>query len=225
MNILMPMAGEGTRIKHLHPFPKPLVPVAGKPMFYWPLQAAGKVNKYIFVVQQKHVDEFKIDMVLRSFYADCVVVVQDGRVNGPVASTLLAKDHITASPLLIMDCDMFTTFNYEKIYAENPEVGVVTFSSASDQYSYVKPDGRVVEKQVVSDNAVAGSFYWSNGLNYVSNAEKSIASGDMVNGEVYVSSVINRAVDSGLSVSTYKSFEAYDLSTNQGAKEFVHAFH
>lgn len=225
MNILMPMAGEGSRLKNLYSLPKPLVPIAEMPMFYWAIQSAGKADNYIFVVQKKHVLEFKIDEVIKSFYPNSAVVVQDGKVNGPVITTLLAKDYIDDSPLLIMDCDMSVNFNYHRIYEETPDIGVVTFSSSSDQYSYLKDDGHVVEKQVVSDSAIAGSFYWSNGSKYIEYAQKAVEDGFMVNGEVYVSSVINKAVDDGLKVTEYKSFEVYDLSTANGSRGFISALH
>ena len=225
MNVLMPMAGEGSRLKSLYSLPKPLVPIADMPMFYWAVQSAGKADNYIFVVQKRHVLEFKIDDVVKSFYPNSTIVVQDGKVNGPVITSLLAKDYIDDSPLLIMDCDMFVNFNYQRIYEDNPDIGVVTFSSSSDQYSYLKGDGHVVEKQVVSDSAIAGSFYWSSGVTYLEHAQKAVEDGVTVNGEVYVSAVINKAVDAGLKVTDYKSFESYDLSTSNGSRGFLSALH
>lgn len=225
MNILMPMAGEGSRLKNLYSLPKPLVPISGMPMFHWALKSAGKADKYVFVVQKKHVEEFKINTVIESLYPNSTIVVQEGKVNGPVPTTLLAKDYIDGSPLLIMDCDMVANYDYQNIYTENPEIGVVTFDSSSDQYSYISPEGKVIEKQVVSNSAIAGSFYWSDGLDYVNNAERAVESGATVNGEVYVSAVINEAVTSGLKVTEYKSFEAYDLSTQDGARGFSSAFY
>ena len=225
MNILMPMAGEGSRLKGLHNLPKPLVPINDMPMFYWALQSAGKADNYVFVVQRKHVESDRIDDVIKSLYSNSTVVIQDGRLNGPVHSTLLAEPYINDEPLLVMDCDMFVNFKYESIYKENPKIGVVTFGSSSDQYSYLKQDGHVVEKQVASNSAIAGSFYWSNGLDYVRYAKAAAEFGETVNGEVYISAVVNQAVDAGLEVSEYKSFRAYDLSTPNGSKEFIDAFY
>ena len=59
MNILIPMAGEGSRfVKEGFTFPKPLIDVEGKPMIQLVIENLDFQAKYIFLVRKKHLEKY-----------------------------------------------------------------------------------------------------------------------------------------------------------------------
>jgi hypothetical protein len=55
MNVLIPMAGAGSRFEKAgYTFPKPLIDVRGKPMIQWVVDNLNVEAKYIFIVQKSH---------------------------------------------------------------------------------------------------------------------------------------------------------------------------
>lgn len=225
MNILVPMAGEGTRTKDLYTGPKPILPVGNRPMFYHAVSSAEHLRaNLIFVVRSDH----NIADEVQALFPSSSIVLQDGRVNGAVLSCLLAKDLITEAPLLIMDCDMAVKFDYWTLFKFVSDAGVVTFPSNNPAYSYVVSDMTaqvldIAEKKTISDNAVAGSFFWRRGTDFVRLAERVVQREHT--SEVYLSSVIKEAVLDGLTVKRYDAEVAYDLSTESGQAKYLNDIH
>lgn len=221
MNILVPMAGEGTRTKDLYVGPKPMLPVGERPMFYHAVSSAERLDaNLIFVVRSDH----NIADEVRTLFPDSSIVLQDGRVNGAVLSCLLAKNLITEAPLLIMDCDMAVRFDYWSLFRFVSDVGVVTFPSDNPAYSYVVSNMAlqvldIAEKKTISNNAVAGSFFWKRGTDFIKLAEQVVQREHT--SEVYLSSVIKEAVLDGLTVKRYDAEMAYDLSTEAGQFKYL----
>jgi bifunctional N-acetylglucosamine-1-phosphate-uridyltransferase/glucosamine-1-phosphate-acetyltransferase GlmU-like protein len=222
MNILMPMAGEGSRTKGRSALPKPFIPILGFPMFHWAVSSANIEAHKIFVIRGEHRE---MTPSIETLYPRSSIVLQDGPLNGAVLSCLLASDLIVNEPLLIMDCDMRVSLDYRSLVKDNPDIGVLTFTSQSPNYSYVSDNGLVIEKEVVSSNAVAGSFYWRDGSDFIKYAKEAVSKGKTLNNEFYMSSAINEAVLDGLAVTAYNSNNAYDLSTDTGTKRFIDDFY
>ena len=66
MNILIPMAGEGSRFKNVgYTFPKPLIEVRKKTMIQLVIENLKIDAKYNFVVKEEHVKEYNIDSMLK----------------------------------------------------------------------------------------------------------------------------------------------------------------
>lgn len=221
MNILMPMAGDGSRTKELYAGPKPVIPINELPMFYHAVSSAKQLTAHlIFVVREDH----QISKAVSDLFPLSSIVTQIGKLNGAVLSCLLAEDQISSAPLLIMDCDMAVDFNYWDLFKVVADVGVVTFPSNSSAYSYVVSDLsknilKIAEKEVISDRAVAGSFFWKSGAEFVRLAKQVISQND--GSEVYVSSVVKQAILEGLIVRQYDSKMAYDLSTKPGQESYI----
>ena len=59
MNILVPMAGAGSRFKEVgYRLPKPLIDVNGKPMVQRVVENLNINGKYIFVVRKEHCEKY-----------------------------------------------------------------------------------------------------------------------------------------------------------------------
>jgi len=217
INVLMPMAGDGKRLKKYFDVPKPLVKLNDKFMFE---VAAGKDTDahYIFIVKDEHINKYQIDKIIKSKYDNCSIVVQYESAKGPLISSLLAKDIIdNETPLLIKDCDMYSNINISEYLNNNCDGGIATFYNNKKSYSYVKSNNflivEVKEKQIISNNAVAGSFFWKNGSDFIKYGLASISLNQAVNNEFYIAPVFNIAINDGKKIKEHRSSECYDLES------------
>ena len=106
-------------------------------------------------------------------------MVIDGDTDGSVSTCLLAKEHINNDkPLLIYTPDVYfePTFDPSTI-SEDADGFLLTFKANSPAHSYIALDesGRAVktaEKQVISQNAAVGVYYYKTGRMFVQYAEE-----------------------------------------------------
>ena len=115
MNVLIPMAGAGSRFtKAGYKNPKPLIDVAGKPMIERVIENIGLPDaNYIFIAQKQHLElhpEVREKLKSSAWSADIVEI--DGLTEGAACTTLLAKHLInTDVPLLICNADQWVDWN------------------------------------------------------------------------------------------------------------------
>lgn len=181
LHIVIPAAGEGRRFAEAgYQMPKPQVPVAGVPM---------------------------IDRVvgnLRPADGDCRVTVigrDDVGATGGAVETILAGGGIGSGPLLLANCDQLVGVTVDQLGRPDLDGCLVTFWSAKPHHSYVLTHAGlvtgIVEKQVVSTRAVAGVYWFADGLEFVAACEKVVADDERVAGETYVSSAVARMLADG----------------------------
>ena len=208
LNILVPMAGEGSRFREQgYTFPKPLIEVRGKPMIQVVVENLNIKANFIFVVQQSHYEKYNLQFVLPLIAPGCKIVQIAEVTEGAACTTLLAKEFIdNDDPLLIANSDQFIDWNSnETMYAignDNSDGCILTFPSTHPKWSYAKlgEDGyvcEVAEKKPISRHATVGIYYWKKGGDYVRYAEEMIAADIRVNGEFYVCPVFNQAIAAG----------------------------
>lgn len=209
MNILIPMAGAGSRFEKAgYTFPKPLIDVRGKPMIQVVVENLGVEANYIFICQKSHIEKYNLKTFLNLIAPNCKIVEVDGVTEGAACTTLLAKEFINNDePLVIANSDQFVEWNASEFYyameADKRIVGgIVTFTATHPKWSFAKLDEngfvtQVAEKNPISDIATVGIYYWKKGSDYVESAEQMIAKNIRVNGEFYVAPTINEALDGG----------------------------
>lgn len=241
LNLIIPMGGGGTRFgKAGYETPKPLLEIYGKPFFFW---AAQSVTKFIqtatitFVVLQEHVERFGIDKAIKNYYPNARIVVIPHVLPGAVMTCLAGIEALDNNgPILFNDCDHlfvcqeFYRFCEEERFNE-PDGGLLTFKSSDSRFSYVEcgSDGyavRTVEKQVISENAICGAYYFKNPSTFKNAAEKYLRECSYT--EYFVSGVYNVLakagarikpflVDAHVSFGTPEEFEA--AQTDETHKE------
>jgi len=205
LNVLIPMAGAGSRFAQQgYTFPKPLIEVEGKPMIEVVVNNLNIDAHYIFLVQKSHYETYNLKYLLNLIAPGCDIVQLDGVTEGAAVTTLLAKDLINNdNPLVIANSDQYIEWNSnECMYAfsaDQIDGGILTFKAHHPKWSYAQLDadgfvGQVAEKQVISDNATCGVYYWKRGSDYVKYAEQMIAKNIRVNNEFYVCPVFNEAI-------------------------------
>ena len=208
MNVLIPMAGAGSRFAQAgYTFPKPLIEVNGKPMIQVVVENLNIDAHFIFLVQKEHYEKYNLKQVLGLIKPGCDIVLVDGMTEGAACTTLLASELIdNEEPLLMANSDQIVDWNSnECLYAfgaEGVDGGILTFKATHPKWSYAKlgDDGlvnEVAEKNPISDNATVGIYYWKHGSDYVKYANQMIEKDIRTNNEFYVCPVFNEAIQDG----------------------------
>ena len=205
MNVLIPMAGEGSRFaKAGYTFPKPLIEIFQKPMIQIVIENLVLDANFIFLVRKEHDEKYNVSSLLKVISPNCKIVFVDKLTEGAACTTLLAENFINKNdPLLIANSDQFIEWNSSKTLYEltNKEIdgGIIVFKSIHHKWSYAKTDDNdivteVAEKNVISDNATVGIYFWKKGSDYVKYAKQMIKKNIRVNNEFYVCPVFNEAI-------------------------------
>ena len=208
MNILIPMAGRGSRFASQgFTFPKPLIEVRGKPMIQVVVDNLNIQAKFTFIVLKEHYEKYSLQYLLNLIAPDCNIVQVDGITEGAACTTLLAKEFIdNDQPLLMANSDQFVEWDSnETIYAfTNNECdgGILTFPASHPKWSYAKLDNdgfvsEVAEKKPISEHATVGIYWWKKGSDYVKYAEQMITKDIRTNNEFFVCPVFNEAIQDG----------------------------
>ena len=221
LHLIMPMGGAGTRFGDKDfKLPKPLINLQGKPFFYWAVQSVCKfvaVKDITFVVLQEHIDKYQIDKAILSYYPDAQICVIPQVLKGAVLTCIEGVQNISDdAPLLFNDCDhAFISSAFNKFVLDgcqsdgtnSVDGALLTFNSDKQIYSYVEfdDDGRVIrtiEKEVVSNEAICGAYYFGNKDIFLNAAQAYLKECEYA--EFFTSGLYNELVKSGLDVCTFK---------------------
>lgn len=247
MNLLVPCAGEGQRFKNEgYDLPKPLIEVLeGSEKVYGNRMTMlsyvlNDISHYdfktaIFLFQKKHFGQYPrlFDETLK----DCSiknkeVILVDKLTDGAACTALLAKNLINNNdPLVITDCDHIIddppdvlqkgcTFFQRK----NADAGLWCHLADHPKWSYTRvKDGQaieIIEKQVISDLANTGDYYFKKGSDFVEAAERMIAKNDRTKGEFYISGVYSYLIADGKKVLPYMVNEMIGLGTPEDLENY-----
>ena len=232
MNVLIPMAGAGSRFAAAgYTFPKPLIEVNGKPMIQVVTENLNVEAHFIYIVQKEHYDKYNLKQLLNLISPGCDIVQVDGLTEGAACTTLLAKELINNDePLLMANSDQFVEWNSnECLYAftaDGVDGGIVTFRATHPKWSFAKlgDDGfvtEVAEKNPISDIATVGIYYWKKGSDYVKYAEQMIEKNIRTNGEFYVCPVFNEAIGDGKKIRVKDIPKMWGIGTPEDLNYFL----
>jgi HAD superfamily hydrolase (TIGR01509 family) len=232
MNVLIPMAGAGSRFAQAgYTFPKPLIEVNGKPMIQVVVDNLNIDAHYIFIVQEEHFHKYNLKQVLSLIKPGCDIVTINGITEGAAVTTLLAKEYIdTDEPLMIANSDQIVEWNSnECLYAfgaDEIDGGILTFKATHPKWSYAKigDDGfvsEVAEKNPISDNATVGIYYWKHGSDYVKYAEDMIKKNIRTNNEFYVCPVFNQAIEDGKKIRVKEVPQMWGIGTPEDLNYYL----
>lgn len=232
MNILIPMAGAGSRFaKACYTFPKPLIEVNGKPMIQLVVDNINIDANYIFIVRKEHFEKYNLRYMLEIIVPDCKIIQVDHLTEGAACTTLLAKEYIDKDEqLLIANSDQWIDWDSSEfmysVQGNSIDGGVLTFKNTHPKWSYAKLDDNgfiteIQEKKVISNNATVGIYHWKKGSDYVKYAERMIEKDIRVNGEFYVAPVYNEAISDGKKFKTYNVNKMMGLGTPEDLNIFL----
>jgi dTDP-glucose pyrophosphorylase len=210
MNIVIPMAGHGSRFsKAGYKDPKPLIPVLGQPMIELVIKnlTPSIPHRFIFICQAEHLIQYPLCPLLKKIAPGCEVIEVNEVTQGAACTVLLAKHFINnTNPLMIANCDQYVDVHiddYLNALDQSTADGLIMTMKAHDnKWSFIELDmqkniTRVVEKEVVSDEATVGIYNYRKGCDFVQAAEEMITKDLYVNNEFYVAPAYNEMIASG----------------------------
>lgn len=205
INIVIPMAGRGSRFSSAgYVFPKPLIEVNDKPMIQLVIENINIKGNYIFIVQREHYEEYCLKYLLNLIAPNCKIICVDEVTEGAACTILLADKYIdNETPLLLANSDQYLEWNSSSflysMMSNGIDGGISTFRNTHPRWSYVKLDksgyvSEVKEKEVISEYATTGIYFWRKGSDFVKYAKQMIDKNVRVNNEFYVAPVYNEAI-------------------------------
>lgn len=240
LHIIMPMAGEGSRfLKEGWITPKPLIQLKGKCLFERAVGSVADANapmKYSFIVRQEHIDNQHIDMLLKEVCPTANIFSVQQTTRGAVETCLKAESAIAEEDaVLVMDCDLeFRSsglVNYIRSVLELPvnEVNggaLVSFESQDPRYSYAQVDEdnrvlRTAEKEVISNHALCGAYFFSTARDFLSAAHRLLNEPVFTKPEFYVSLLYNYLLQDNQEVRLFPLEEYYSYGTPDELKRYL----
>jgi len=230
-NLLLPIAGRAQRFLDAgYTMPKPLIMSKDKHIIDWSMSSFDTSEcNVIFAVRLEHINNFSIDDILREkFGNDIKIVVIDRVTDGSVSTCLLAKEHIDNDlPLIIYTPDVYfeNRFSPSSI-PEDLDGHLLTFKANSPAHSYVELDEdnlalRTAEKEVISQNAAVGVYYYRTGKMFVEYAEEMISKNIRTKGEFYICPMYNLMIRDGAKVGIHQVEKMHVLGTPAELEFFV----
>jgi dTDP-glucose pyrophosphorylase len=218
---LIPMAGAGQRyVEAGYSLPKPLILVAGVPMVVRAAESLPPADSWVFVCRAEHVREGPLEALLTSRFSPASVMTLDRLTEGQAVTCLLAARVLDPEDFLTIGaCDNGMTYDAaapERLWSVGAHAIVWTFrrnpavlqNPAMYGWVAVDDEGRVrrvsckvpISDRPLEDHAVVGAFSFRRVSDFVRAAERTIALDRRVNGEFYMDTVIDQAVQDGLDV-------------------------
>jgi len=221
---VIPMAGLGSRFKSEgYELTKPLIPISGKPMVIQAVNDLPKTSNYIFAVRKDMKGFNQISNTILNTYRSSYIVEINKLTDGQACTTEIAIDKLlnvqstNKEPITISACDNGVLFDSNKyaslIDDENVDIvvwGVRGHSNAirnPEMYGWIESDADNIIKKISvkkplkspdKDPIIIGTFTFKKIEDFFSSLEKLYSREGKINGEYYLDSVINDAIEQGL---------------------------
>jgi NDP-sugar pyrophosphorylase family protein len=222
--LLIPMAGLGSRFTHAgYEVPKPLIPVSGAPMVAQAAQDLPRTSSQVFVLRKDLPGLAEIVRTLTTTFPHSKHVILPQTTDGQARTCLAGLTGIEQhEPLTIGACDngvVYDQSRYQALY-NDPSVDVIVWTKRRypgaiknpQGYGWVDVDGTRVTRVSVktpladpsSDPIIIGTFTFKRANDFIRAASSLIERDGRVNGELYVDSLINDAIELGLQVVSFE---------------------
>jgi dTDP-glucose pyrophosphorylase len=216
LNVVIPMAGAGSRfVKAGYKKPKPFIDVYGKTMIERVLDNLKMDDaRFILVARAQHLfsERDSVELIRRRY--NCEVIGIDKLTEGAACTILLCCRFINNDePLLLANSDQIVEMSVKDFVGDSDnrklDGSILTFYADHPKWSYARVDSNgflveLKEKQVISEHATVGLYYYRKGRDFVNSAVEMIANDDRVNNEFYTAPAYNYAVRAGLKIGIYE---------------------
>ena len=236
MNIVLPMAGRGSRFKKAgYTDSKPFIDVNGTPMVIkvienLKLEFNNSFN-FIIICLKEDFDNYQADSLLKEHFPECnfKIVTLDSLTEGAAQSVLSGKKYFDSTdPLLILNSDQLIEYNPDKAFSELSlhDGGILCFDGKGPEWSYAKLNDEgyvteVAEKIEISNCATAGYYYWNRGRDFIKYAEDMIHNNDRSKNEFYVAPVFNYAIQDKKKIVVHMVNKIDQLGTPEYLKQYL----
>lgn len=215
--ILIPMCGLGSRFAALTETPKPFIQIGEKMMYEEAIESLPKGNTHI-VALEKHGQHFA--------HRKTSITLLDSTPNGQALSVLAGLPSLAdKGDIIISACDHAIVLNPKdwQAFRSKPDADAAIFTIQGFPGGARKPEAfawvatepkstgsfpqveRVSVKKPLGDNPIndhllVGTFWFKNKKILQEGIEKIIGKDIRVNGEIYLDSVFNELISSGLKI-------------------------
>lgn len=221
-NLVLPIAGKAQRfIDAGYMMPKPLILAKGKHVIDWSLESVDTSEcNLIFIVRLDHIYNFSIDKILKQkFGEDITIISVDHVTQGALETCLLAEGYIdNDTPLYIYTPDVYFGPQFNPSCVGDADGFLLTFLANSPDHSYTEIDengvaSRVVEKEVISEHANVGLYYFKTGSMFRQYAQEAMDKKLLIKGEYYIAPIYNYMIRDGLKVTACDTEKMHILGT------------
>ncbi len=235
INVVIPMAGKGSRFANAgYSFPKPLIKIRGEMTMIELVVRNLRLKKarFIFIVRTEHLETYDLRGTLERIAPGCVIIPVSETTHGSACSVLLAKEYINNdTPLLTANSDQYLEWDNLAFFhqMEGVDGGITTFRSNHPCWSYAKlgPDGfvsEVKEKQVISENATTGVYYFTKGQDFVRGAEEMIRKEIKCGNEYYLCPVFNELAKEGKKIRIFDVEKMWGIGVPEDLQHFLREY-
>lgn len=241
MQIIIPLSGIGKRfINANYKNPKPLILINNKPMIEYVINLFPNEDNFIFICNDKHLEETNIKNILESIKPNCKIYsVSVNNRKGPVDAVIQIKDYINDDDEIIVSyCDYNTEWDYNdfKNKIKDFDGGIACYkgfhphSLGTDNYAYVKEENNVMieiqEKKPFTDNkmneyASNGTYYFKSGKILKKYFQELIDQDISINNEYYVSMVYNLMKKDNHKILIYEINKMIQWGTPKDLEEYL----
>jgi dTDP-glucose pyrophosphorylase len=235
MNILIPMAGHGSRFQAAgYSFPKPLIDVNHKPMIQVVTDNLNIEGRHIFLVLKEHYEKYSLRYLLPLIVQPrgAEIIQVDHVTQGAACTALLARELIdNDDELIIANSDQWVDWDSRHFLtymrSKKADGGILTFFSTHPKWSFVKVDElsskitEVAEKKPISNLATVGIYYFKRGRDFVAAADRMIQKNIRVNNEFYIAPTYNEMIADGKTLLPYPVAEMKGLGTPEDLERFL----
>ena len=210
MKIIVPMAGRGSRLRpHTLTVPKPLIPIAGKPIVHRLVEDIAKVlndtiDEIAFIIHESFGKQVEQDLIAiaENLGAKGVICYQNEAL-GTAHAILCAKESLSG-PVVVAYADTLfrADFNLDKDadsviwvkQVEDPSAfGVVQLNDNNEIVDFVEKP-----KEFVSDLAIIGIYYFKSGETLRAELEYLINNNIIKGGEYQLTDALENMKEKGL---------------------------
>ncbi len=209
---IIPMAGGGSRFEKAgYKLPKPLIPVSGLPMIINVIRGMPEADKWIFVVRQDHIDNYRIDALIKKEISDAIVVPVSGMTSGQASTCMMAEPYLEKDEeMLISACDNSCLYDKEKYNELKMDKGIDSIVWTFTKHDTLRenPNARgwcILEKDSITirdmsvktpvssdpfnDHAVSSTFFFRHAKDFFDAVNLMVRENFRINNEFYVDAV------------------------------------
>lgn len=222
--VIVPMAGLGQRFANEgYATPKPLIPVSGRPMVIQSTHDLPRANRYVFILRADMPGFDRIGETLRREYSDVLVVTVPEVTEGQACTAMLGLDAIAekagngaAGTITFGACDNGALYDPKKLeaFCRDDETDVIVWAVRGhanavrnpQMYGWIDAENEIIKGISVktpllspqTDPIVLGTFTFKRAEDFRRCVERMIARNGRINGEFYIDTCINDALELGL---------------------------
>ncbi len=216
LKIIIPAAGIGKRLQpHTLTTPKPLIPVAGKPMLAHIIDPLVALDPAEVVLVIGHLGEQIVDYV-KKHYSFKATFIEQKNLLGLGYAVNVALQKISPGPVLIILSDTIAKVDYKKfiVVGENA-IGLKEVTDPRRFGIAITENNRIVEfeekpSQPRSNLAIIGLYYIDDSNILKTHAENIIKLDKRTSGEIQLTDILDSMLSNGSEFNPYVVDDWYD---------------